>query len=967
MLHRYMRRWGALLTLTMSLVACGGSGGGTSTSPPLASLPIASISAAGAVTDANGAVRGTTNGLITLDASSSTVASGAIRSYAWVLSAKPSGSRAAMSNADQKAAAFTPDIAGNYQITLTLTSDAGQSVSKTVDFIVAGAPPVANIVVSASYTGSTPPAQPLPIDATLGSVFTLDSSLLKATDGTAVSTTWTIEQRPAGSLAKVQVSGTQFQMTPDLMGNYVLKARVQDIYGSYSDAYYTLRMVYAPPSTVTMIVAPSFSATAVEQAPIDTTLGTNFLLDTSGITASDGSPVTTNWKLLQRPTGSAAVLVGADPKMQFRPDQLGLYKLIAHVQDKRGAYSESIVSINVKYSPPTTTNILVNGSFTGSTVSQSPISASLGSVFTLDTSLVQVDDGSAVTSTWQILAKPAGSIAPLNGSGTRYQFTPDVLGTYQLKIRVQDIRGAWGESIYTLSVLNRPPVANANINTAPVAAISYGNARVQSGAAMSLRGGASFDADGDTLSYAWTLSNAPASSLAKLNTATSVDTSITFDADGDYTIRLRVTDPSGAYSDRQIVVKVGDAPPVVVYDHNTWTSVLGSSATASAAYSYSPQGKALTYQWTLDSRPNGSSASIPNNSAAVLSFTPDAPGNYIASVVVSDGVLKSTASFALRVLATSDKTTALNFKPRDIRYSKGLDQIVITSASPDMISFVDPFSGLVRSSPLLATANRLTLSPDGKLAAVLYGTILDLFDVATATRIRSTNILSTRSEALLMNSGEVFLFGGDQWSGVPGLLNARTGATLPLSVQYANGTYWGSQQYGLLADKKNKALTVSGGLSPSKITYLKFSATNTSSVLGSGDWPYHGTYNANYLVGLNTQQSLVFDASGLVANADDLTFAGRINLSGSLINVSSSSDDSELLALNGTGTYSSSYSQIDPVLFLVKNSLNFPAIDGGQSYGLALFHSASDRHVGVVQTGGADASTPGLKYWVFTR
>lgn len=978
MLHWLGVRRLASLAFVLSLVACGGGGGGGGDGPTAATAeaPVARISASGLNADSEGAMRGVVNSVITLDASASTAPNSGVQSFAWALGQVPSGSKVSLSHSGQKMASFTPDMPGRYQITLTLTGG-GQSVSKAVEMLIAEAPPVANIVVSAVYNSAANAAQVPPIDATLGSVFTLDSSQAKASDGGAVTSSWTLEQQPKGSLASIQGGGSRYQITPDLLGNYVLRAKLKDAQGTTSEAVYTLRLVYEPPTTSTMIVAPSFSATSVEQSVIDTTLGTNFVLDTSSALASDGGAVRSSWTVLQRPSNSLVALSGADARVQFRPDQLGLYKLKVRIEDLRGAYSESVLPINVRYMPPATATILVDKSFTGTTVNQPPISATLGSVFTLDTSAVRVDDGSAVSTAWQMLEQPAGSAAQLSGSGTRYQYKPDVLGTYRLKVRIQDVRGAWGESVYTLNVLNRPPEANASINTTPVAAISYGSTRAPKGATITLRGGASYDADGDSLSYGWALAGKPAGSTAALSADNSVDTTLTFDADGDYTILLRVTDPYGAYSDRQISIRAGDAPPVIVYDHSKWTAVLGSPATANAAYSYSPQGRSLSYSWTLDSRPNGSTATIPIGSAAQLSFTPDLPGLYTASLIVSDGPLKSAASFSVRVLASSSQTTELGFQPRQIRYSKSLDLLVTTSTAPNLLSIVDPFTGVTRSVPLLAVPKGLSLSPDGKLALVLYGTVVDLFDVATGARIRSSNIASERGEALLLNSGEALLYGGDQWSGTPGFIDAKTGQISPLSVLYGAGTFWGSVQYGLFADKLNTAFTVSGGLSPSKLTFLKLSPTSNKTVLQSGDWPYHGSYSPGYPIALNTSQSLIFGDAGTVARTSDLQFAGRIDLGGgNLRSVSASSDDSELLALSGPPPWmswgssqqlSNNYALLDPQLLLTKSTLSLPSIGSQQSYGLALFHSAADRHVGVVQTGGADADAAGKRYWVFLR
>lgn len=975
MLHWLGVRRLASLAFVLSLVACGGGGGGGGDGPTAskAEAPVARISASGLNADSEGAMRGVVNSVITLDASASTAPINGVQSFAWALGQVPSGSKVSLSHSGQKMASFTPDMPGRYQITLTLTGG-GQSVSKAVEMLIAEAPPVANIVVSAVYNSAANAAQVPPIDATLGSVFTLDSSQAKASDGGAVTSSWTLEQQPKGSLASIQGGGSRYQITPDLLGNYVLRARLKDAQGTTSEAVYTLRLVYEPPTTSTMIVAPSFSAMPVEQSVIDTTLGTNFVLDTSSALASDGGAVRSNWTVLQRPSNSLVALSGADARVQFRPDQLGLYKLKVRIEDLRGAYSESVLPINVRYMPPATATILVDKSFTGTSVNQPPISATLGSVFTLDTSAVRVDDGSAVSTAWQMLEQPAGSAAQLSGSGTRYQYKPDVLGTYRLKVRVQDVRGAWGESVYTLNVLNRPPEANASINTTPVAAISYGSARAPKGATITLRGGASYDADGDSLSYGWALAGKPAGSTAALSADNSVDTTLTFDADGDYTILLRVTDPHGAYSDRQISIRAGDAPPVIVYDHSNWTSVLGSPATANAAYSYSPQGRSLSYSWTLDSRPSGSTATIPIGSAAQLSFTPDLPGLYTASLIVSDGPLKSAASFSVRVLASSSQTTELGFQPRQMRYSKGLDLLVTTSTAPNLLSIVDPFTGVTRSVPLLAVPKGLSLSPDGKQALVLYETVVDLFEVATGARIRSSNIASARTEALMINSNEALLYGGDgyRWAGAPVLIDVRTGEITPLTLTYPAGTVWGIQQYGLFADRLNTAFTVAGEISPRKLSYLRPPTSKASTVVESGDWPYHGTHDPGYPIALNTNQTLIFGSTGTVARTSDLKFAGRVlDSGGELRSVSASNDDSELLALRGpsweTPDYPSSYALIEPSLFVLKGNLNLPLISGQQSYGLALFHSAADRHVGVVQTGGADVDAAGKRYWVFLR
>ena len=57
-----------------------------------------------------------------------------------------------------------------------------------------------------------------------------------------------------------------------------------------------------------------------------------------------------------------------------------------------------------------------------------------------------------------------------------------------------------------------------------------------------------------------------------------------------------------------------------------------------------PAGAPLTYLWTLVSRPQGSITQLGNPQAAVTTFTPDVPGNYVFSLVVSNGSTSSAAS-----------------------------------------------------------------------------------------------------------------------------------------------------------------------------------------------------------------------------------------------------------------------------------------------------------------------------------
>lgn len=334
----------------------------------------------------------------------------------------------------------------------------------------------------------------------------------------------------------------------------------------------------------------------------------------------------------------------------------------------------------------------------------------------------------------------------------------------------------------------------------------------------------------------------------------------------------------------------------------------------------------------------------------------------------NQGVVSANVSSIVVACSSQPVLKALSIVPKEIRYSQSTDQLVMTTDSANILHIVDPNTGNDRTIDLLAQPKRLQLSPDGKLAAVLYESVVDLIDVATVKRIRSSLLNSVRSDVLLFNSGEAYLLGGNQWDGTPGFINARTGDLSTPSVKYAAGTYWGLGQFGLVADKIDSLITVSTGLSPSKLTKLTYDPTSPVKPISSGDWPYHGTYDGTVPIGFNAKQSLVFTQNGLVAYTSSMKFAANINVSRSLRSVSASADDTELLVVQVDYTqpdrYSQNYEVIDPALLLVRSSVPFPQIEGGKSYGGAVFHTVQQRRVAVLRTG--DATQPArAKMWTY--
>jgi hypothetical protein len=73
---------------------------------------------------------------------------------------------------------------------------------------------------------------------------------------------------------------------------------------------------------------------------------------------------------------------------------------------------------------------------------------------------------------------------------------------------------------------------------------------------------------------------------------------------------------------------------------------VGAVVTLDGSASRADVGRTLTYGWTLTTRPAGSSANLSSATAAKPTFTADVAGTFVASLIVSDGRVNSTAATA---------------------------------------------------------------------------------------------------------------------------------------------------------------------------------------------------------------------------------------------------------------------------------------------------------------------------------
>jgi hypothetical protein len=163
----------------------------------------------------------------------------------------------------------------------------------------------------------------------------------------------------------------------------------------------------------------------------------------------------------------------------------------------------------------------------------------------------------SLTYAWTMTSKPAGSSAVLSSSSSaKPTFVADQAGVYMVSLIVNDgkLNSNVASAAVTAATANVAPVANAGLPQ-----------NVATGAQVQLSGSSSSDANGDKLTYLWTMTSRPAFSGAQLIGATSVTPAFTADQDGTYVVALVVNDGLASSSAATVTVtataKANPVPP----------------------------------------------------------------------------------------------------------------------------------------------------------------------------------------------------------------------------------------------------------------------------------------------------------------------------------------------------------------------------------------------------------------------
>ncbi|HEY3354648.1 MAG TPA: kelch repeat-containing protein [Polyangia bacterium] len=397
-------------------------------------------------------------------------------------------------------------------------------------------------------------------------------------------------------------------------------------------------------------IAVASATPASREQPV----GSSFTLSSAGSYDPDAAPLalTYEWRLWQRPYGSAAVIAGADlATATLTTDVAGSYVAMLRVYDgdRYSPWAPIILTGKATNQPP----VADAGPNQNLAMSAPPPVVRLSGARSYD------PEGALLTYSWSLFAQPTGSLAKLVVvDPVRPTFIADKPGTYRVKLIVRDGSLA---SLPAYAVIN---VSSPGGNQPPVAAFGPGMRTLATGNLLVLDGTGSYDPDWDTtrlpdpdntgvsrkgLSYQWQILSAPASSAAYIYCdpvqSPAYDCpspTLRFNgANGDYLIGLRVVDGDSLVSDlvtaRVSVSGIVDQFPVAVvkpresrlrYSAGSQNLILG------AQDSYDPVDNraTFTYAWTVLEVPNVAGAIAQLNGTTCVAGA-DAQGHYTPCVV----------------------------------------------------------------------------------------------------------------------------------------------------------------------------------------------------------------------------------------------------------------------------------------------------------------------------------------------
>jgi hypothetical protein len=320
------------------------------------------------------------------------------------------------------------------------------------------------------------------------------------------------------------------------------------------------------------------------------------------------------------------------------------------------------------------------------------------------------------------------------------------------------------------------------------------------------------------------------------------------------------------------------------YDHGaptanvslkTYGTQPGVPVTLDGSGSTDPDGRLLTYAWSVTQQPVGGDAQLVGTSSPQPTFTASTRGDYTVQLVVtaSDGQSGSTTA-TVRVSPPGQAITSLSHRALRAEYSRALDRIVMVDGSPALYVY-DPGTGAESKLSLPLPPQCLSLSPDGRYAVVGHNAWISYVELAPIQLLKTIPVSADVGDCVLGGNGWAYLFPRvDQWVALH-------------NVELATGVETTSGSYQLYAGARarlhpdgTRIYSVDVGLYPADLHRWDVSG-------GAGVYAFDSRYHGDYPMGPNvwytSDGAVVLTGAGTAFRTDgatrdtDLSYAGRLS------------------------------------------------------------------------------------------
>ncbi len=340
------------------------------------------------------------------------------------------------------------------------------------------------------------------------------------------------------------------------------------------------------------------------------------------------------WEFKSTPGGSSAVLAGeTSVAPRFTADLDGDYEVLLTVNSGQETKTDTVVII------ASTGNIRPNAD------AGSDQNINKGTKVTLDGSDSSDANNDRLTYSWNLASKPNGSSASLTSTTSATpSFSADKDGIYDIELTVND--GSLDSSVdkvrITATTSNAKPIAKAGSDQ-----------NKNTGSKITLDGSKSTDANGDDITFRWTMTSKPGGSSATLSNPTAVKPTFTADKDGTYRMTLVVNDGTVNSSSDTINVTVSTSNSAPKANAGADKNIqVGTKVTLDGTKSSDADEDKLTYSWFITFKPTGSSADLTDWTSSKAGLTPDIAGDYIIKLTVKDSHGVSSTADSMKIKAS---------------------------------------------------------------------------------------------------------------------------------------------------------------------------------------------------------------------------------------------------------------------------------------------------------------------------